>query len=88
MCWWCESRLLIANEDGHFSFQIRSVQQMCQDFNSQDFELILRTVSVVYTVLLLKLSEPDKLNSCSLFKVKIDVQFNQLLVAVHAPGLI
>ena len=53
MCWWCESRLLIANEDGHFSFQIRSVQQKCQDFNSQDFELILSTVSVVYIVLLL-----------------------------------
>ena len=53
MSWWCESRLLIANEDGHFSFQIRGVQQMCQDFNSQDFELILSTVSVLYIVLLL-----------------------------------
>ena len=52
MCWWCESRLLIANEDGHFSFQIQIVQQMCH-FNSQDFELILSTVSVVYIVLLL-----------------------------------
>ena len=27
------------------SFQIRFVQQMCQDFNSQDFELIFSTVS-------------------------------------------
>ena len=55
MCWWCESRFLIGYEDGHFSFQIRirSVRQMCQDFNSQDFELILSTVSVVYIVLLL-----------------------------------
>ena len=32
-----------------FSFQIRFVQQMCQDFmiNSQDFELIFSTVSTV-----------------------------------------
>ena len=34
-----------------FSFQIRCVQQMCQDFNSQDFERILRIVSVVYIAL-------------------------------------
>ena len=33
------------------SFQIRCVQQMCQDFNSQDFELILRIVSAVYIAL-------------------------------------
>ena len=27
------------------SFQVRFVKQMCQDFNSQDFELIFSTVS-------------------------------------------
>ena len=53
MMWqWCESGLLIAyNEDGHFSFQIRCVQQMCQDFNSQELELIFSAVSVVHFAL-------------------------------------
>ena len=36
-----EARLLIADEDDQFFFQIRWVLQMCQDFNSQDFELII-----------------------------------------------
>ena len=45
---WCESRLLqLLMKMTDFSFQIRFVQQMCQDFNSQDFELILSTVSAV-----------------------------------------
>ena len=35
-----EARLLVADEDDQFFFQIRWVLQMCQDFNSQDFELI------------------------------------------------
>ena len=30
-----------------FSFQIRCVQQMCHKFNSQDFELIFSTVSII-----------------------------------------
>ena len=41
----------IAYEDDLFFIRIRCVQQMCQDFNSQDFELILRIVSVVYIAL-------------------------------------
>ena len=46
-----EARLLIADEDDQFFFQIRCVQQMCQDFNSQDFELIIfGIVSAVYIV--------------------------------------
>ena len=47
-----EARLLIADEDDQFFFfQIRCVQQMCQDFNSQDFELfIFGIVSAVYVV--------------------------------------
>ena len=46
---WCESRLLwfLSLKMTVFSFQIRFVQQMCQDFNSQDFELIFCTVSAV-----------------------------------------
>ena len=36
-----EARLLIADEDDQLFFQIRWVLQMCQDFNSQDFELII-----------------------------------------------
>ena len=36
-----EASLLIADEDDQFFFQIRWVLQMCQDFNSQDFELII-----------------------------------------------
>ena len=44
---WCESRLLqLLMKMTDFSFQMRFVQQMCQDFNSQDFKLILSTVSV------------------------------------------
>ena len=37
----------IAYEDDLFFIS----DQMCQDFNSQDFELILRIVSVVYIAL-------------------------------------
>ena len=37
----------VADENDWFSFQIRFVQQMCQDFNSQDFKLIFSTVSAV-----------------------------------------
>ena len=36
-----EKRLLIDDEDDQFFFQIRWVLQICQDFNSQDFELII-----------------------------------------------
>ena len=36
-----EARLLIADEDDHFFFQIKWVLYICQDFNSQDFELII-----------------------------------------------
>ena len=36
-----EARLLIADEDDQFFFQIRWVLHICQDFNSQDFELII-----------------------------------------------
>ena len=36
-----EARLLIADEDDQFIFQIRWVLHICQDFNSQDFELII-----------------------------------------------
>ena len=45
-----EARLLIADEDDHFFFQIRCFQQMCQDFDSQEFELIIifGIVSAVY----------------------------------------
>ena len=39
------------NKMTDFSFQIRCVQQMCQDFNSQDFELNLSIVSAVYIAL-------------------------------------
>ena len=43
-----EARLLIADEDDQFIFQIRWVLHICQDFNSQDFELIIfRNVSSV-----------------------------------------
>ena len=45
---WCESRLLrLLMKMTDFSFQIRFVQQMCQDFDSQDFEFIFSTVSAV-----------------------------------------
>ena len=36
-----EARLLIADEDDQFFFQIRWVLHICQDFNRQDFELII-----------------------------------------------
>ena len=36
-----EARLPIADEDDHFFFQIRWVLHICQDFKSQDFELII-----------------------------------------------
>ena len=36
-----EARLLIADEDDQFFFQIRWVLHICQDFNCQDFELII-----------------------------------------------
>ena len=36
-----EAGLLIADEDDQFFFQIRWVLHICQDFNSQDFELII-----------------------------------------------
>ena len=45
---WYESRLLqLLMKMTDFSFQIRFVQQMCQDFNIQDFEFIFSTVSAV-----------------------------------------
>ena len=43
-----EARLLIADEDDQFFFQIGWVLQMCQDFKSQDYELII--FSIVSTV--------------------------------------
>ena len=44
----CELRLLrLLIEMTDFSFQIRFVQRMRQDANSQDFELIFSTVSAV-----------------------------------------
>ena len=36
-----EARLLIADEDDQFFFQIRWALHICQDFNCQDFELII-----------------------------------------------
>ena len=48
MHYWCELRLLqLLMKMTDFSFQIRFVQQMCQDFNSHNFELIFSTVSAV-----------------------------------------
>ena len=59
-----EATLLIVDEDDRFFFQIRWVLQMCQDFNSQDFELIIcGIVSAVCIAIVFKLLiEPDKLN--------------------------
>ena len=59
-----ETRLLIADEDDQFFFQIRWVLQMCQDFNSQDFELIIcGIVSAISIAIVFKLLiAPDKLN--------------------------
>ena len=60
------ARLLTIDEDDDYFFHIRYVQQMCQDFNSQDFELIIFgivsavCIAIVYVFKLL--SEPDKLN--------------------------
>ena len=36
-----EARLLIADEDDQFFFQIRWALHICQDFNCKDFELII-----------------------------------------------
>ena len=61
-----EARLLTVDEDDDDFFHIRYVQQMCQDFNSQDFELIVFgivsavCIAIVYVFKLL--SEPAKLN--------------------------
>ena len=59
---------MTVDEDDDDFFHIRYVQQMCQEFNSQDFELIIFgivsavCIAIAYDVVFQLLSEPDKLN--------------------------
>ena len=83
-----EARLLM--KVMNFFFQIRWILQMCQDFNSQDFEVIICGIVSAFCIhncyVSNLLSEPDILNCWySLFKVRLRHGFVSFLEDV--PGL-